>query len=82
VEEFDFDVVHGPGRQHINADALSRIPYRSDDDSCRKVVQAGQHVESGVDSGLSLDEQASENHAVDLDHLRDVRQDEVQEASV
>ena len=44
--KFDFDVVHRPGRQHVNADALSRIPYRSDQKSCRTVVQAGQHVES------------------------------------
>ena len=29
LEEFEFDVVHRPGRQHQNADALSRRPCRS-----------------------------------------------------
>jgi len=82
LEEFDFDVVHRPGRQHTNADSLSRIPYRSDEDCCRTVVESIQHVESGVYSGLSLDKQASENHAVNMDHPTDVGQDEVQEAFV
>jgi len=82
LEEFDFDVVHRPGRQHINADSLSRIPHRSDDDGCRTVVESSQHVESGVHSRLSLDEQASENHAFDLNYLPDVGQDEAQEVSM
>jgi len=72
LEEFDFDVVHRPRRQHINADALSRIPYRSDEDSCRTVVQASQHVEGRVDSGLWLDEQAPKNHAVGQDEVHAV----------
>jgi len=46
------------------------------------VVESSQHVESGVHSGLSLDEQAFENHAVDLDHLTDIRRDKVQVVSV
>ena len=26
LQEFDFDVLHRPGKQHQNADALSRLP--------------------------------------------------------
>jgi len=75
-------VVHRPERQHINADSLSRIPYRCDEDGCRTVVESSQHVESGVHSRLSLDEQASENHAFDLNYLPDVGKDEAQEVSM
>jgi len=40
LKEFHFDVVHRPGRQHVSTDALSRILCRSDEDSCRTIVQA------------------------------------------
>lgn len=35
TSEYDFEVVHRPGRQHGNADALSRMPRPCLADSCR-----------------------------------------------
>ena len=67
LEEFDFDVVHRPGRHHVNADALSRIPCRSDEDSCRTIVQVNQQLERLVDDESLCDERNAGDGAFNLD---------------
>jgi len=65
--EFDFDMVHRPGRHHINADALSRMPCRFDEDNCRTIVQMNQQPERLVDDESSCDARDAGDGAFDLD---------------
>ncbi len=37
LQQYDFDIVHRPGREHSNADSLSRRPYELD--SCSNTLQ-------------------------------------------
>jgi len=65
--EFDFDMVHRPGGHHVNADALSRIPCRSDEDNCRPIVQMNQQPERLVDDKSSCDARDAGDGTFDLD---------------
>ena len=43
LEEFDFEILHRPGRQHTNADALSRKPCRQcQTEVCRGICNSFQ----------------------------------------
>ena len=40
MEEYDFVVEHRPGKQHVNADALSRRPCPQKNCACRRMTQS------------------------------------------
>jgi len=74
LEEFDFAVVHRPGRQHLNAEAMSRFPYRPDEDSCRSGLRGSQPVKSEVGGRSPWNVRTAKHHAVDLDLQTEVGQ--------
>lgn len=47
LEEFDFVVIHRPGAQHLNADALSRKPCRSG--CCRAVTSVNDEARTSIE---------------------------------
>jgi len=82
LEEFEFDVFHLPGRHHVNADTLSRITCRSDEDSCRTIVQVNRQVERLVNDKSSCDVRNEIDGADDLDHQTHTGREEGLEVSV
>ena len=65
LQEFDFDIIHRPGRKHLNADALSRIPCRQCgrsthatevEESTPTTAVVATIAESDLISGLTLQE--------------------------
>lgn len=61
LEGYSFDIIHKPGRQNANADAISRIPYPQDtcDTSDANVVQSVTTLGPKPDSSTSLDSGSS-----------------------
>jgi len=53
IEQFDFDVLHGPGSRHGNADGLSRKPVEAGDDSF--FVRRGSGDAAAAEADVSTD---------------------------
>ena len=68
LEEYDFDIVHRPGKLHGNADALSHLPCTESDISNNSVVSAVANI-SLLPVYSSQDIQTNSYKMILLDHF-------------
>lgn len=50
LSEFDFVIEHRPGRPHVNADGLSRVPHLEDEEEDKESTQ--NIDDNGLDSPI------------------------------
>ena len=63
LQGYDFEIVHKPGRVHMKADALSRIPYNDQEHTGKDSVQASSNeaVETNVSATVTEISQSKES---------------------
>lgn len=81
VADFDFTVVHRPGKRHINADALSRAPHirdapEPDEPVCTDDTFLDSVLGSITEDHLGTLAQAEQQYTYSLEHLRGMQEED------